>query len=157
MFRLLTLVFYFGALTPVLFNLESFKGFPWNADTSLESNLEPYLMLVISFFVFRQMRMVLEPMVKADSHYAECTSQMRGFVRNIGYSDTRVNNSPRFKALVFYSGIEKEFDLLPEAFQFNFEIGDEVVIRHHPDDEENSMLDFDLSLDMKHSLNESSQ
>jgi hypothetical protein len=96
-------------------------------------------------------------MVKADSHYAECTSQMRGFVRNIGYSDTRVNNSPRFKALVFYSGIEKEFDLLPEAFQFNFEIGDEVVIRHHPDDEENSMLDFDLSLDMKHSLNESSQ
>jgi hypothetical protein len=147
MHRLLSLLFYFGAFSPILFNLDSFSGVPWDAAKSTQSNLEPYLMVVISVFVFYQMKTVLEPMVKADAGFPELTDEVRGFVRKIEYSSTRVNNSPRFKALVFYSGIEKEFDLLPEAFQFNFKVGDEVVIRHHPEDENNSTLDFYLSLE----------
>lgn len=147
--RIISYLFYLGALSPVLFNLESFNSFPWDDAYSTQSNLEPYLMVVISIFVFYQMRAVLEPMVKAEGGFPDLTEEARGFVRKIEYSSTRVNNSPRFKALVFYSGIEKEFDLLPEAFQFNFNIGDEVVIRHHPEDESSSTLDFDLSLAKK--------
>lgn len=146
MLRLLSIIFYLGALAPVLFNLDSFKRLPWDSAASLESNVVPYVLVLVSLFAFRQMRLVLEPMIKSDSGFPDCTSQARGFVRNVGYSDTRVNNSPRMKALVFYSGIEKEFDLLPESFQFNFNIGDEVVIRHHPDDERNSTLDVELSI-----------
>jgi hypothetical protein len=147
--RFFSIIFYSLASLPILLSLDSFKNLPWDFSQSFETNIEPYVKALISIAVFIQMRRVLEPMVKASGGYLECTELVRGSVRSIGYSDTRINNSPRFKALVFYSGIEKEFDLLPEAFQFNFKIGDEVVIRHHPDDESNSTLDFELSLAKK--------
>lgn len=142
-------LFYALSTLPVLLGLESFKSLPWSSSLSLSDNIEPYVRVLISFAVFIQMRSVLSPLLKSEGDNLELTANARGFVRNIEYSATRINNSPRFKALVFYSGIEKEFDLLPEAFQFNFNIGDEVVIRHHPEDESNSTLDFDLSLAKK--------
>jgi hypothetical protein len=142
-------LFYALSTLPVLLGLESFKSLPWNSSLSLSHNIEPYVRVLISVGVFMQMRSVLTPLLKSGGDNLELTANARGFVRNIEYSATRINNSPRFKALVFYSGIEKEFDLLPEAFQFNFNVGDEVVVRHHPDDENNSTLDFDLSLAKK--------
>jgi hypothetical protein len=149
MFRLLSFLFYFLGLGPVIFNLDAFQGFPWDQSRSFDSNIEPYISICVSIFMLVVIRSVMEPLAKNEGGYKDCTEKARGFIRDISHSPTRINNSPRFKALVFYSGIEKEFDLLPEAFQFNFEVGDEVVIRHHPEDENNSTLDFNLSLAKK--------
>jgi hypothetical protein len=149
MYRALSILFYFLGLGPIIFNLDAFQGFPWDSARSFDSNVEPYISIAVSLFMLRVIKSVMEPLAKQESGDKSHTEIKRGFVRNISYSSTRINNSPRFKALVFYSGIEKEFDLLPEAFQFNFNIGDEVVVRHHPEDENNSTLDFDLSLAKK--------
>ena len=94
----------------------------------------------------------MEPLIASGGGYPDYSVISRGFIRSIGYSDTRINNKPLLKAKVFYSGNEVEFDLLPERFQFNFSIGDEVVIRHHPEYITKSTLDVDLSIEKKQDL-----
>jgi hypothetical protein len=149
MFRLLSFLFYFLGLGPVIFNLDAFQEFPWDQSRSFDGNIEPYISICVTIFMLIVIRSVMEPLAKNEGGYKDYTEKARGFIRDVSYSPTRINNSPRMKALVFYAGIEKEFDLLPESFQFNFNIGDEVVIRHHPDDERNSTLDVELSIEKK--------
>lgn len=145
--RIISLLFYALATLPITANLERFDGFPWDSAASFERNLEPYLMIAISIFAFYQIRRVIEPLIKKEGGFPAYTEKSRGFIRDINYSDTRINYKPLFKAKVFYSGNEIEFDLLPESFQFNFSIGDEVVIRHHPEDASKATLDVDLSIE----------
>jgi hypothetical protein len=147
MMKLISYVVYGMAMLPVLLNLEHFKSFPWDASLPFSKNIGPYFMIALSVFALYQLRKVMGPMVEKETGFPDYTEFTRGFIRDIGYSDTRVGNSPLFKAKVFYSGNEIEFDLLPESFQFNFSIGDEVVIRHHPEDVKKATLDVDLSIE----------
>jgi hypothetical protein len=106
-------------------------------------------MVMVSFVPVFAIGALLNSLSEANDIPDEYTCESEGIIKAISYSSVRINNSPRFNAQVKYLGIEKEFGLLPEAFQFNFSIGDSVVIKYLPDDINQSGLDFDLSLAKK--------
>ena len=80
---------------------------------------------------------------------------MIGIISNIGYSTIRINNMPRYKVTVRYSGIEKSFEPIDPDIQFALSIGDKAVLFLNPKKVEDAYFDVKKSIIYKneHTVN----
>lgn len=129
-------------------NPNSVEQLPWSSSLTLKKNLTPYLVvLIVTFacysFIFT---LINTADLRDKSKHTEITS---GKIINIEYSSIRVNNTPRFKITAEYNDIEGTFDYLDEAVQFNFDIGDEVIIKYNPNNAQDAHIDIEASIKNK--------
>lgn len=90
-----------------------------------------------------------------NSKSSKHSTQMIGTISNIGYSTIRINNMPRYKVTVRYSGIEKSFEPIDPDIQFSLSIGDKAVVFINPEKPEDGYFDVKKSIAYKreHSVN----
>jgi hypothetical protein len=77
------------------------------------------------------------------------TQRVEGIIESIDFSGMRVNGVPLPDAKVRYDGILGHFSPLPKEFREHFEVGDTVMIAHHPDDKTRAEVDVELSIQKK--------
>ena len=139
------LVFSFFAY--VYYTPARFSHFPWSPDVAFGHNIMPYfatfMALMAAHMIVETLAATLEGSGPIPHSYS---SEGLAHIRKIGYSSIRVNGVPRFKATVFFNGKEREFDGLEEELQFRFKIGDKLVIRYHPDNDEKARVDLEASI-----------
>ena len=75
------------------------------------------------------------------------TQRVEGIIESIDFSGMRVNGVPLPDAKVRYDGILGHFSPLPKEFREYFEVGDTVIIAHHPDDKTRAEVDVELSIE----------
>jgi hypothetical protein len=75
------------------------------------------------------------------------TERVEGIIESIDFSGMRVNGVPLPDAKVRYDRILGHFSPLPKEFREHFEVGDTVMIAHHPDDKTRVEMDVDLSIE----------
>jgi len=119
----------------------------------LPNNFSSYLRLALppigGFFtgwvIFESLSKVLIGNSQSTSH----TSRSIATITSMSYSSIRINNRPQFKVSVKYSGIEKTFDPIHSDIQTNFQIGDTVIVYHHPSNHQDSHLHLEESIRIK--------
>ena len=75
--------------------------------------------------------------------------EMIGLISNIGYSTIRINNMPRYKVTVRYSGLERVFEPIDPDIQFSLSIGDKAIVHVNPLKIENTHFDLKGSIRYK--------
>lgn len=122
--------------------------FPWDPSIKFERNIEPYLIILLtSFACYTTINTLYSALGIQDTKKHK--SKVIGNIINIEYSSIRVNNSPRFKVTVEYSGITKSFDALDEAVQFHLVISDEAIIYHEENNPRNSHINLEETIKRK--------
>ena len=75
--------------------------------------------------------------------------KMIGLISNIGYSTIRINNMPRYKVTVRYSGLEKVFEPIDPDIQFSLSIGDKAIVYVNPEKIQDAYFDIKKSIQYK--------
>lgn len=77
------------------------------------------------------------------------SKEMIGIISNIGYSTIRINNMPRYKVTVRYSGLEKAFEPIDPDIQFSLSIGDKAIVYVNPEKIQDAYFDVKKSIQYK--------
>ena len=77
------------------------------------------------------------------------SKEMIGIISNIGYSTIRINNMPRYKVTVRYSGLEKIFEPIDPDIQFSLTIGDKAIVYVNPEKIQDAYFDIKKSIQYK--------
>lgn len=83
------------------------------------------------------------------------STRMIGTITNIGYSTIRINNMPRYKVTIRYSGFEKAFEPIDPDIQFSLDIGDKAVVYVNPEKFDDAHFNVSESIKLKHQDNSS--
>jgi hypothetical protein len=124
-------------------------NFPWSLNQPFMHNIAPYIVIFLAFISpylgINTLWNLSESNVKSSLH----TSKSIGKISSIEYSGYRVNNKPKFKVHVEYSGVKTSIDALSEKVQFNLSIGDECVIYYNPNNIKDLYFDLEESINLK--------
>lgn len=132
-------------------NPHSIHQLPWNSNLNFLKNITPYMVVLIVTAICYSTLSTLFAATGGLEDTSKNTETSIGRILNIEYSSLRINNSPRFKLTVEYNGIINTFDYLDESVQFHFKIGDEVIVKHNPEDANKANIDLDASISNKNS------
>jgi len=140
-----------GSLIIYVFTNNSYmlNTFPWDSSAPFKHNIGPYLVVFLCIASPYAVISTLFGLKEGNLKTAEQTERTIGKIISIEYSGYRINNSPMFKALIEYNDNKKSFDALSEKVQFNFIIGDSVVIHYNPDNLDDAFFDIEESIKEK--------
>ena len=82
------------------------------------------------------------------------SKEMIGIISNIGYSTIRINNMPRYKVTIRYSGLEKAFEPIAPDIQFSLSIGDKAIVYVNPEKIQDAYFDVKKSIQYKKANNQ---
>ena len=119
---------------------------PWDGSAPFKNNIAPYLAIFLCIASPYAVISALFGLKEGNLKTAAQTERTIGEIKSIEYSGYRINNSPMFKALIEYNDNKKTFDALSEKVQFNFIIGDSVVIHYNPDNMDDAFFDIEESI-----------
>jgi hypothetical protein len=122
---------------------------PWDSSAPFKNNIGPYLVIFLCIASPYAVISTLFGLKEGNLKTAEQTERTIGKILSIEYSGYRINNSPMIKALIEYNDNKKSFDTLSEKVQFNFIIGDSVVIHYNPDNLDDAFFDIEESIKEK--------
>jgi phosphopantetheinyl transferase (holo-ACP synthase) len=127
-------------------NMYLLDNLPWNFNAPIKHNMAPYIVIFLAFIspylCINTLWGLKEAVIKTKSQ----TIKSIGIITSIEYSGYIVNNKPRFKVSVSYKGVYKSFNALTEEIQFHFNIGDESIIYHNPENLKDAFFDMEASI-----------
>ena len=77
------------------------------------------------------------------------TNRLTGIITDITYSTIRINNMPRYKVTIKYSGFENTFEPIDPSIQFSLSIGDKAVVYLDPKNPKNASFNLKESITYK--------
>ena len=119
---------------------------PWDFSAPFKHNIGPYLVVFLCIASPYAIISTLFGLKEGNLKTAEQTERTIGKILSMEYSGYRINNSPMIKALIEYNDNKKAFDALSEKVQFNFKVGDSVVIHYNPDNMDDAFFDIEESI-----------